>query len=66
MLLLSPPRAEADNIGGLPKKSQGGMPLKKKQHCPVCGKWLFCADIDAQGTFYIWCRHCKKEIKIKI
>lgn len=34
-------------------------------HCPICGKKLF--RIDNTSTYvniYMWCKHCKKEIKL--
>lgn len=40
--------------------------MKRKIYCPICGKWLFSLDIGAKGTIYVWCRSCKREIKIKI
>ena len=38
--------------------------MKKKVYCPDCGKWLFTVDVNAKGIIYVWCRHCRKEIKI--
>ena len=38
--------------------------MVKKVKCPHCGKWLLTADINAKGAIYIWCRYCRKEIKI--
>ena len=34
------------------------------QRCPHCGKWLFTVDEYATGAIYVWCRYCRKEIKI--
>lgn len=38
--------------------------MKKKVVCPDCGKWLFTSEDGAEGIVYVWCRHCRKEIKI--
>ena len=40
--------------------------MKEKVYCPNCGKWLFTREPGASGVVYVWCRQCKKEIKIKI
>lgn len=34
--------------------------------CPVCGKKLFRIDKDSSfKNIYIWCKDCRKEIKIR-
>ncbi len=38
--------------------------MKKKVYCPACRKWLFTVDTKAKGIVYVWCRYCRKEIKI--
>ena len=40
--------------------------MLKKVKCPICGKWLFTVDVKAKGTIYVWCRYCRKEIKIML
>ena len=34
--------------------------------CPVCGKWLFDAEIGTKGVIKAFCKRCKtaKEIKL--
>ena len=38
--------------------------MKKKIFCPDCGKWLFTTETTTEGVVYVWCRYCRKEIKI--
>ena len=40
--------------------------MKRKVYCPVCKKWLFSVGEYTTGNVYIWCKQCKKEIKIVI
>lgn len=58
------PTSEAGyNIGSSFLK-RGSVAMRKKIYCPDCGKWLFTVDTKAKGIVYVWCRYCRKEIKI--
>ena len=63
--LRTPPSSEAV-ISEAPFDKEG-VYMKRKIRCPKCGKWLFSIEmINANCTIYIWCRQCKKEMKIKL
>ena len=38
--------------------------MRKKIYCPHCGKWLFATEQHTKGVIYVWCRYCRKEIKV--
>ena len=60
------PSAEAGfNIGGSFLMGDD-VYMRRKIYCPYCGKWLFTTEGTTNGTVYIWCRSCRKEIEIKI
>lgn len=40
--------------------------MRRKVLCPICGKWLFTIEDKTKGTIYVWCRYCRKEIRINI
>lgn len=33
----------------------------KKIRCKCCGKWVA---VERNGELYVWCRRCKKEVKL--
>lgn len=35
--------------------------MGKKLRCD-CGKWV--ARLDENGDIYVWCKNCKKEVKL--
>lgn len=37
-----------------------------KIRCPVCGKWLFDADVSASGMISAYCKRCKAERLIEL
>jgi len=40
--------------------------MEKWVLCPACGKKLCRVDVESYGTLYLWCKRCKKEIKIQL
>lgn len=46
---------------------QGPFIPQKKQvdvFCPIHGNWIGHYDYGSIGSYYCWCKKCKKEIKI--